>query len=355
MSLMRTTAFPTQKDLVSTAGRDASTHPPLPRGETPSLADYGTHRWTEAMRGLGPQTMSPYLAGWRLRVVPTIGHVPVRALTRRTVNHALSCWIADECGLSTVKNSLAVLVRIIEQLVRDGVLDANPARMTGLQRVYQWAEKERDEPRSLSLPGPDALDRLADTLVRRSADGYQGWGDLVRFATWTGSRISEVSSLRVQDINLDAWTWQVRRTTVPGPHGLTDRVCTARRQRFVPLRAGIRDLVTSRLEAVRHDPMARLFTAPNGDRVTIAVLREATDWNDVVVELGHEFLRRHDVHHTGLTWMADAGLPVPTLRAVAGRLSVSAAERYLRPGLRQSRPTARGDRMPAAMTMYPYY
>jgi hypothetical protein len=47
------------------------------------------------------------------------------------VDRTLCGWIADECGRSTVKNSLAVLVRITEQAVRDGIIEVNPARVTG--------------------------------------------------------------------------------------------------------------------------------------------------------------------------------------------------------------------------------
>jgi hypothetical protein len=38
--------------------------------------------------------------------------------------------IADDCSKSTVKNSLAVLVRVMEQAARDGIIDRNPARIT---------------------------------------------------------------------------------------------------------------------------------------------------------------------------------------------------------------------------------
>ncbi|MEU8994124.1 tyrosine-type recombinase/integrase [Streptomyces caniferus] len=297
---------------------------------TMSLADYGERRWPAAMHGLETLTMSPYQAGWRLRVVPSIGHVLVRKVTRRVVNRALHCWIADECGLSTVKNSLAVLVRVLEQAVRDGVLDANPARVAGWQQEYQRAQSERTTPRALALPDVQALERLATTLVQRSSDGYEGWGDIVRFAAWTGTRFSEVSALQAQDIDMGTWTWQVQRFTVSAPAGLDDRACRGRHQRVVPLRPAARELAAGRLEAARHTPVARLFTGPHRSRFTAAVLRDTTRWDDVVAELGHEYLRRQDLRHTGLTWMADAGLPLPLLCGAAGRPPQD-ARRYLPP------------------------
>src|SRR6266540_1282035 len=68
-----------------------------------------------------------------------------------------------------------------------------------------------------------------------------------------------------------------------------------------------------------------------GGKITTAVLRDATHWGDVVTELGYEHLRRHDLRHTGLTWMADAGVPLHVLRKIAGHGSLTTTQRYLHP------------------------
>ena len=85
------------------------------------------------------------------------------------------------------------------------------------------------------------------------------------------------------------------------------------------------------MNVISDDPMARLFTGPRGGRITTAVLRDATHWDDVVNELGYSYLRRHDLRHTGLTWMADAGVPVHVLRKIAGHGSLTTSQRYLHP------------------------
>lgn len=90
---------------------------------------------------------------------------------------------------------------------------------------------------------------------------------------------------------------------------------------FVPITNG----------AVDNDPLARVFTGPRGGRITTAVLRDATHWDEVVTHLGYEHLRRHDLRHTGLTWMADAGVPVHVLRKIAGHGSLVTTQRYLHP------------------------
>ncbi|GAA3851694.1 hypothetical protein [Streptomyces sedi] len=98
--------------------------------------------------------------------------------------------------MATIKNTLAVMARVFEQAVRVGLIDANPARVTGWQREFHQAEEELDDPRAPALDDWDALDELANALVARSADRYEGWGDVVRFAACTATRIGEVSGLR---------------------------------------------------------------------------------------------------------------------------------------------------------------
>jgi integrase len=302
-----------------------------PKTATITLADYGTSNMDLSLRGLEGKTKDPYLAGWRKRVVPTLGHIPVSMITHGAVDRAVYGWIADECGRSSVKNTIAVLVRVMEQALRDGIIDRNPARVTGWQQEYKRAEDELDDPRSLALPDWHTLTRLADALVDRSHGQFRGWGDVVLFAACTAARIGEVSGCRVKDINTDDWTWNIRRQTTPGPGGLIDKGTKGKRARSVPLIEEVRELVASHIAAVDHDPEGRLFNGPRGGRISTAVLRDATHWDEVVGKLGFEHLRRHDLRHTGLTWLADAGVPVHHLRKIAGHGSLMTTQRYLHP------------------------
>ena len=301
---------------------------------TSTLAEYGGENWDLAMRGLEPKTLDPYLCGWRLRILPAMGHLQVNAITHGVTDRVLAHWIAEEVGRSTVKNTLAPLVRIMEQAVRDGIITYNPCRMKDWQRLYKQAEDELDDPRSLALPDWDSVETLADALVERSHDTFAGWGDVVRFAACTAARIGEVSGVRVKDINLTDWTWDLCRQTTPSPGGLADKNTKGKRRRTVPLIAEIRPLVQARMTVLGYNPEARLFRGPRGGRISTAVLRDATHWDEVVVKLGYEHLRRHDLRHTGLTWMADAGVPIHVLQKIAGHGHINTTERYLHPDRR---------------------
>ena len=108
----------------------------------------------------------------------------------------------------------------------------------------------------------------------------------------------------------------------------------ARLEELIEAEPTIRPLVARRLDVIGDDPMARLFTGPRGGRITTAVLRDATHWDEVVTKLGYGYLRRHGLRHTGLTWMADAGVPVHVLRKIAGHGSLTTTQRYLHPDQR---------------------
>jgi integrase len=299
-----------------------------------TLAEYGEAVMPLAIRGLEKKTLDPYMAGWHKRVVPDLGHLAVRMITYGTVDRAVHGWIAEGCSKSTIKNSLAILVRVLEQALRDGIVERNRARITGWHREYQVAEDELDDPRSLALPDWEVLEHLAAALVVRSAGHYPGWGEVVEFTACTAARIGETSGVRRADIDTKTWLWNVRRQTTPGPGGLIDKGTKGKRARMVPIIEEIRPLVERRLHSIGDDPMARLFTGPRGGRISTAVLRDATHWDEVVTKLGYDYLRRHDLRHTGLTWMADAGVPVHVLRKIAGHGSLTTTQRYLHPDMR---------------------
>nr|WP_281292449.1 tyrosine-type recombinase/integrase [Nocardia bhagyanarayanae] len=74
-----------------------------------------------------------------------------------------------------------------------------------------------------------------------------------------------------------------------------------------------------------------MFVGPRGGRISTGVLRRATHWDEVVAKLGFDHLRRHDLRHTGLTWFADAGVPLHRLQKIAGHTDPRITQRYLHP------------------------
>lgn len=206
------------------------------------------------------------------------------------------------------------------------------------------------------------LQQLSTALVQASSDQYQGWGDAAVFAACTATRIGEVSGCRIGDIDTDIWVWMLRRQTTPGPGGMKDKGTKGKRARPIPIIEEVRPVVLRRMNAAwaritadtalaeadedtRHNAFmrARLFVGPRGGRIATGVLRKATHWDEVVTKLGFEHLRRHDLRHTGLTWFADAGVPLHRLQRIAGHTDPRITQRYLHPDLDELR--GDGDRL----------
>lgn len=283
-------------------------------------------RWT---RGIDTSsTYDPYAAGLRLRVVPTLGHLPVVMITAGLIDRAIDGWERDY-GRSTVKNTVAGLVLVLDEAVRDGIIPRNPAKDRARRKTVGKVTDapEGPSPRDLALPDVATLDRLVSAVVQKG--GHQCWGDMVMLLATTALRISEVSGLRVGDVDLDHGVIRVERQTYPGRGGLITKPTKGRRHRVVP----IIDAVRPTLERLTHNrsSSARLVSGPRGGVITTATLRDATDWDASVTELGLPGLVRHGLRHTALTWMADAGVELHVLQRVAGHQDPAVTARYLHP------------------------
>ncbi|MFB7907254.1 hypothetical protein ACFC1T_12555 [Kitasatospora sp. NPDC056076] len=196
---------------------DATGSPVLPSLASMPLGDYVNLRLPVILTGLETTTHAPYLAGWHLRIEPELGRLPLRLITTALITAAVLGWIADGCSRSTIKNTLAMLSRIFEQAIADGILEHNPAHIAGRQREFQPVEDELRDPYSLALHGWDALTKLADALVAASYNRYRGWGDVVVHSVCTATRIGKVSGVRARDVDTEKWLLTCRRQTPPLP------------------------------------------------------------------------------------------------------------------------------------------
>jgi integrase len=147
------------------------------------------------------------------------------------------------------------------------------------------------------------LQRLVAAVIEAGND--QAWGDAVTLLATTAMRISEVPGLRVGDVDLDRGLLQVARQTYPRRGGLVTKETKGRRRRTVPIIKPLREPLLRLTTGRRADE--RLLVGPRGGVITRATLRDATNWDQLVKDLGQSGLVRHGLRHTALTWMADAG------------------------------------------------
>lgn len=79
------------------------------------------------------------------------------------------------------------------------------------------------------------------------------------------------------------------------------------------------------------EPEDQLLVALKGAYLTTATVCDATDWDNTVTKLGLTNLTRHGLRHTGVTWMADAGIPLHVLQDILGHNSMETTRGYLYP------------------------
>lgn len=283
-------------------------------------------RWA---RSIDPtSTYDPYSAGLRKRVIPALGHIPVGMITTGLIDRAIDQWEAT-FGTSTVKNTVAALVLILDEAVRDNLLDRNPAKNRARRKTTGRTETPTEvmNPRDFALPDVATLHRLVDALVE--AGGHQSWGDTVTVLATTAVRISECAGLTVGDVVYDDGLIWVKRQTYPGRGGLITKETKGRRKRPVPIIEQLRPTLERLTEG--REPEERLILGPRGGVITTASLRRATGWDAVVGKLGLAGLDRHALRHTALTWMADSDVPLHMLQRVAGHTDPAVTQRYLHP------------------------
>jgi integrase len=152
---------------------------------------------------------------------------------------------------------------------------------------------------------------------------------MVTILATTGLRISEVSGLQVGDIDPQHGLLHVERQIYPGRGGLVTNTTKRRRKRLVPIIEPLRPTLLRLVQGREADD--RLITGPKGGVITTATLRDATNWDEIVADLGPSRLVRHGLRHTALTWMADAGVELHMLQRVAGHQDPAVTSRYLHP------------------------
>lgn len=283
-------------------------------------------RWA---RGLDmTSTGETYGHGLRLRVLPALGHLPVTQITAGVIDRTIDAW-EKRHSASTIKNSISPLVRVLDEAVRDGLIPINPAKNRAKRSLnrnaFRLQPAEDASPRAHAIPDMGTLTRLADACGKVG----QPYSDFVMLAALLAARSSEVSGLQAGDVRFDKNIVIIARQAYPGKGGLITKQTKGRRERRVPILDPLRPI----LERLAHgkEPEDRLLAGPKGGALTTATVRDATNWDQIVKDLGLPDLTRHGLRHTGATWMADAGIPLHVLQDILGHASVETTRGYLHP------------------------
>ena len=283
-----------------------------------SLTDYIEGIGNQFLRGLDPtSTASSYRGGIKLRVIPALGHLPVRSITTGVIDRTIDVWELT-CSSSTLKNTIAALTKVLDEAVRDEIITTNPTRIRAKRR-----SRPTEAPSPRKIPTLAMVVELADAC--RSV--HTAYGDFVLLCALLAARSSEVAGLLVGDIDWNREVVTIARQHFPGAGGLRVKPTKGRRSRAVPILKPL-EPVLRRLTNGR-DADESLLRGPRGGVLTTGSLRRATNWDQLTRDLGHPGLRRHDLRHAGATWFANASVPLHVISDILGHASLATTKAYL--------------------------
>ena len=224
-----------------------------------------------------------------------------------------------------MKNSIAPLVRVLDEALRDDRLTVNPARNRARRSLNKPTYQLAGSLRTHAIPDLATLRKVAEACAKV----HQSYSDHVMLAALLAARGSEVAGLRVSDVDWTNRIVTIERQIYPGKGGLVTKQTKGRKGRFVPILDALEPVLV-RLTMDRH-PDEPLLRGPKSGMLTTASVRRATKWDALVESLGLPNLTRHGLRHTGATWFADSGIPLYVLQQILGHQSIETTKGYLHP------------------------
>ena len=254
-------------------------------------------------------------------ITPTIGHMPLSAVTDATIAR----WVNDmeDAGASgkTIANKHGFMAGALNHAVRVGKLPKNPCDHTRLPRT------DSDEMVFLTR---DEFALLVGAMTPR-------WRPLTRWLVGTGTRFGEATALTVGDIAVSVRVVdeaQVREGTArinkawkytgDGSRRL-DRPKTRKGVRTISIPGPVLDLLD-----LDREPGELLFPTRDGGPVSHQLYRNkawlpalkavtATDADPRLTKRP----RPHDLRHTCASWMIAAQVPLPVIQQHLGHESIT--------------------------------
>jgi len=251
-------------------------------------------RRTRTGQPLGDRTRELYEQILRTHIAPGLGTVRIRDVRPEQVR----AWHARLKGSTAPAKAYRLLRAIMTTAVDDELIGRNPCKVEngGVERAPERPVPSRDEVWALA----EAIEPNYRALVLTAAFASLRW--------------SELTALRVADVDLEQRTVAVRRESRKSDAAY----------RTVALPPVLVPELRAHLVGASAD--ARVFVGPKGgvpERSNFHAI-----WDRARVAVGREDLHLHDLRHFGATLAAQAGATTKELMARLGHASPAAALRY---------------------------
>jgi integrase len=272
-----------------------------PAFQTMTVAQWLAH-YIEHLTGLRKSTLYDYRAFARNDIGPTLGNLPLTALSRDDI----AVWMKDMAARGgsgkTVANKHGFLSSALNAAVRDGRIPSNPAA------GQRPPVSERQDMVCLSR---EEFTRLLEASTKP-------WRPLVEFLVASGCRWGEATALRPSDVDREEATVRItrawNRTYATGGYELGPPK-TKRSVRTINVPKSVLDKLDYTGDF--------LFTNRAGGPVRGNGFHDRV-WQPAVTRAKLDPRPRvHDLRHTCASWMVLAGVPLPVVQQHLGHESIT--------------------------------
>ncbi len=272
------------------------------------------------MRLVKPQTWLRYESRTRQYLIPALGHLRLRDLTRRHVTDMLMAAHRGELGSSgplaprTVLHLRNLLSGALEAAMDEELIDRNVAR---------GVPTPRQVPREATILSPDQARRLMTLAAGRRAEAA------IVLTVCTGMRLGELLGLRRADVDIAAGSLVVRETLQEDYDGslMLGDPKGSRSIRPVPLPAVAVEALRRHLEAPERS--ARVLVFPNADGGLWARNNFFRDvWAPLRKDAGLDDMHFHDLRHSANTILRELGVDDVTRARILGHSRVVNNDTY---------------------------
>jgi integrase len=309
------------------------------RRDQPSGVTVGKYiaQHIDALSGLERKTLAEYRRYLTRDFEPTLGYIPLTALTRADI----SKWVnkLHETGATggTIKNKLGFLSGVLNAAVRDGDLPANPAAGIRVARTIR---------REMEILTRAEFDILKAAFTER-------WHPLLDLLVSSGCRFSEATALTPADVDRAKGTIRITKAWKRVPDGDGDRYelgqpKTRRSTRTISIPGSVLDDLDLSGEYVFRNSQGgpiRLYSFRSNVWTKSLAKAKAVDPDDPDKPVLTKPVRIHDLRHTAASWLLGAGVPLIVVSAHLGHEDTSVTSRvygHMLPGAGQAAADAMG-------------
>jgi integrase/recombinase XerC len=242
-------------------------------------------------------------------------NVEISSIDNLTIRDFMASLYEKNKKKSSIHRKVAALRTFFRYLCREGILEANPARMVASPRV------ERKLPNHLTIQD---MIRFIETPELDTVLGKRDRA-ILEILYASGLRVSELAGLNLSDIDFENQTLRVKGK--------------GRKERIVPFgdhaRAAIETYLNVRGELLidasrerpdKFDPLA-LFINYQGTRITTRSVARMID-KYVKICAGIHRLSPHALRHSFATHLLDAGADLRTIQELLGHARLSSTQVY---------------------------